>query len=85
MVPQTDLLLPNETGAPHIAGAATVPDAVASLTKARAAVAIKIGARGALYASGAQRYLATPPAVSPVDATGPGRNPARGPRAPARP
>jgi pfkB family carbohydrate kinase len=35
-------------------------------------VAVKLGAPGALYAAAAQRYLATPPPVSPVDATGAG-------------
>jgi sugar/nucleoside kinase (ribokinase family) len=69
---QTDLLLPNEAEALRIAAAATLPDAVASLTKAGAATAVKLGARGALYAAGAERYLATPPRVSPVDATGAG-------------
>jgi sugar/nucleoside kinase (ribokinase family) len=69
---QASLLLPNEAEALHIAGAATLPDAVASLTKAGTAVAIKRGARGALYAAGPQRYLAVPPPVSPVDTTGAG-------------
>ena len=69
---QTDLLLPNEAEALRIAAAATLPDAVASLTRAGGATAIKLGARGALYATEAERYLATPPPVSPVDATGAG-------------
>jgi sugar/nucleoside kinase (ribokinase family) len=69
---QTDLLLPNEAEALRIAAATTLPDAVASLTKAGGATAVKLGARGALYAAGAERYLATPPPVSPVDTTGAG-------------
>ena len=69
---QTGLLLPNEAEALRIAAAATLSDAVASLTRAGGATAIKLGARGALYATEAERYLATPPPVSPVDATGAG-------------
>ena len=69
---QTDLLLPNEAEALRIAMAATLPDAVASLTRAGGATAIKLGARGALYATETEQYLATPPPVSPVDATGAG-------------
>jgi sugar/nucleoside kinase (ribokinase family) len=69
---QTDLLLPNEAEALRIAAAMTLPDAVASLTKGGGAIAVKLGERGALYAAEAQRYVATPPPVSPVDATGAG-------------
>jgi sugar/nucleoside kinase (ribokinase family) len=69
---QADLLLPNEAEALRIAGAATLPDAVSTLTRTGAAIAVKLGARGALYADGSGQYLATPPPVSPVDATGAG-------------
>jgi sugar/nucleoside kinase (ribokinase family) len=69
---QTDLLLPNEAEAQRISGTATLPEAIASLTKAGSAIAVKLGARGALYADGPQQYLATAPAVSPVDTTGAG-------------
>jgi sugar/nucleoside kinase (ribokinase family) len=69
---QTDLLLPNEAEALHIAAAATLPQALASLTKGGGALAVKLGARGALYGDGLRRYLATPPPVSPVDTTGAG-------------
>ncbi len=69
---QTDLLLPNEAEALRLAAADTLPDAVASLTRAGGAVAVKLGARGALYAAGAVRYLATAPPASPVDTTGAG-------------
>lgn len=69
---QTELLLPNEAEALRIADATTLPDAVASLTKAGSAIAVKRGERGALYADAGRRYLATPPPVSPVDTTGAG-------------
>ena len=69
---QTDLLLPNEAEALRIAGAATLPDAVASLTRTVGAIAVKLGARGALYADATGRYLASPPPVAPVDTTGAG-------------
>jgi sugar/nucleoside kinase (ribokinase family) len=69
---QTGLLLPNEAEALRIAGTATLPEAVASLTKAGGAIAVKLGGRGALYAEGPRQYLAAPPPVSPVDTTGAG-------------
>jgi sugar/nucleoside kinase (ribokinase family) len=69
---QADLLLPNEAEALRIAGTTTLPEAIASLTKAGGAVAVKLGARGALYADGPKRYLATPPPVAAVDTTGAG-------------
>jgi sugar/nucleoside kinase (ribokinase family) len=69
---QTDLLLPNEAEARRISGATTVPEMINALTKAGGAVALKLGASGALYADGSQQYRATPPPVSPVDATGAG-------------
>jgi sugar/nucleoside kinase (ribokinase family) len=69
---QTDLLLPNEQEALRISGANTLDDAVADLTSSGAAVAVKLGARGALWADGFRRQLATPPRVESVDATGAG-------------
>jgi sugar/nucleoside kinase (ribokinase family) len=69
---QTDLLLPNQAEAQRISGATTLPEVITSLTKAGGAVAVKLGASGALYASGPQRCRATPPPISPVDATGAG-------------
>jgi sugar/nucleoside kinase (ribokinase family) len=69
---QTDLLLPNLAEAQRISGATTLPEVITSLTKAGGAVALKLGASGALYASGPQQYRATPPPISPVDATGAG-------------
>jgi sugar/nucleoside kinase (ribokinase family) len=69
---QTDLLLPNEAEALRIAAATTLPAAIASLTRAGGTIAVKLGARGAMYADGPQRYLATPPQIGPVDTTGAG-------------
>jgi sugar/nucleoside kinase (ribokinase family) len=69
---QIDLLLPNEAEAKRLAGTATLPEAVASLTKAGARIVVKLGARGALYADGPRQYLATPPPMTPVDTTGAG-------------
>jgi sugar/nucleoside kinase (ribokinase family) len=69
---QTDLLLPNEAEALRIAGTTTLPEAIASLTKAGGAIAVKLGARGALYANGPQQYLATAPQIAAVDTTGAG-------------
>jgi sugar/nucleoside kinase (ribokinase family) len=69
---QTELLLPNEAEALRIAGAPTLPEAVDTLTKPGSAIAVKLGGRGALYAGGQRRYVATPPPVSPVDTTGAG-------------
>jgi sugar/nucleoside kinase (ribokinase family) len=69
---QTDLLLPNEAEALRMADAATLQEAIASLTKAGATIAVKLGANGALYADGPRQYLATLPPVSPVDTTGAG-------------
>jgi sugar/nucleoside kinase (ribokinase family) len=69
---QTDLLLPNEAEALRIARTTTLPEAIASLTTAGGAVAVKLGARGALYAAGPEQYLATPPPVTAVDTTGAG-------------
>jgi sugar/nucleoside kinase (ribokinase family) len=69
---QTDLLLPNEAEAERLTGAATVPEAVASLTKADGRVVVKLGAHGALYADGPRQYLASPPPMTPVDTTGAG-------------
>ena len=69
---QTDLMLPNEAEALRIAGTANLPEAIASLTRSGGAIAVKLGARGALYADPSQQYLATPPPMSPTDTTGAG-------------
>jgi sugar/nucleoside kinase (ribokinase family) len=69
---QADLLLPNEAEALRMAGAQELPAAIASLTKAGGAIAVKLGPRGALYADGTRQYRATPPPLPPVDTTGAG-------------
>ena len=69
---QADLLLPNEAEALRLAGSADLEAAVAKLTEAGGAIAVKLGSRGALYADGARRYLATPPPLTPIDTTGAG-------------
>ena len=69
---QTDLLLPNEAEAERLAGGATLPEAVASLSKSGGRIVVKLGARGALYADGPRQYVATPPPMTPVDTTGAG-------------
>jgi sugar/nucleoside kinase (ribokinase family) len=68
----TDLLLPNEAEALHLSGAATLEQAMAVLTAAGPGLVIKLGARGALWAEGTQRYRADPPPVTPADTTGAG-------------
>jgi sugar/nucleoside kinase (ribokinase family) len=65
----TDLLLPNETEALRLSGAASLPQAMAALGPG---LVIKLGARGALWAEEGQCYRAEPPPVTPVDATGAG-------------
>jgi sugar/nucleoside kinase (ribokinase family) len=69
---QADLLLPNEAEALRMAGTTDLPAAITHLAKAGGAIAVKLGARGALYADGARRYLATPPPMTPADTTGAG-------------
>jgi len=69
---QADLLLPNEAEALRMAGTADLTAAIATLTKAGGAIAVKLGARGAIYADGTRQYLATPPPLPPVDTTGAG-------------
>jgi len=69
---QADLLLPNEAEALRLAGTNDLDAAIAHLTKAGAAIAVKLGSRGALYADGARQYLATPPPMTPADTTGAG-------------
>jgi sugar/nucleoside kinase (ribokinase family) len=42
------------------------------LTKSGSRIVVKLCARGALYADGPRRYLATAPPITPVDTTGAG-------------
>jgi len=69
---QTELLLPNEAEALRIAGAATLDEAVATLTAGGASVAVKRGGDGAILVAGGVRYQATLPATRVVDTTGAG-------------
>jgi sugar/nucleoside kinase (ribokinase family) len=57
----TDLLLPNETEALHISGAASLDSAILALTAAGPRVVVKLGARGALAADGRQAHWVRPP------------------------
>ena len=68
----TSLLLPNEAEALRLAGAPGLEQAVAALTAAGPALAVKLGGRGALCTAGGRRYLASPPPVAVTDTTGAG-------------
>ena len=68
----TSLLLPNEAEALRLAGALDLEQAVAALTAAGPALAVKLGERGALCTDGTHRYLAGPPPVKVADTTGAG-------------
>jgi sugar/nucleoside kinase (ribokinase family) len=68
----TSLLLPNEAEALRLAAALDLDQAVATLTGAGPALAVKLGERGALCADGARRHLAQPPPVTVTDTTGAG-------------
>jgi sugar/nucleoside kinase (ribokinase family) len=69
---QADLLLPNEAEALRLAGSTDLKAAIATLTTAGGAIAVKRGARGALYDDGTRQYQATPPPLEPLDTTGAG-------------
>ena len=57
---QADLLLPNEAEALRLAGTTDLPTAIRQLTKAGArSRSVKLGARGALYADGAEETRKT--------------------------
>jgi sugar/nucleoside kinase (ribokinase family) len=71
----TDLLLPNEAEARHIAGTASAGEAIAALAAAGPRVVVKLGADGAMCHDGALSYRISPPAGADgqvVDATGAG-------------
>jgi len=70
----TDFLLPNETEAQRISGAATLRAAVPALTALGPRVVVKLGARGALCADGNDCHRIVPkvPDHAVVDATGAG-------------
>jgi sugar/nucleoside kinase (ribokinase family) len=69
---QVGLLLPNEAEALRLAGAATLEQAVPTLTAAGPRLVVKLGKRGALCVDGTRRYLARPPPVTVADTTGAG-------------
>ena len=72
-IAQADLLLPNEAEALALSGASTVPAAAADLAARGPRVAVKLGARGVLLASGfAELHRVSLPPVTPVDTTGAG-------------
>jgi sugar/nucleoside kinase (ribokinase family) len=59
-------------GMPGQAGAATLGQAVSTLTAAGPRVVVKLGERGALCADGTRQFLVAPPPVTVTDATGAG-------------
>lgn len=70
---QTDLLLPNQAEALHLAHEASLDAAVAALAGDHRRVVVKLGARGALCVGGRTRHhVLPPPGVTPVDTTGAG-------------
>ncbi|HEX9042639.1 MAG TPA: PfkB family carbohydrate kinase [Trebonia sp.] len=72
-IAQADLLLPNEAEALALSGAPDVKAAALALAALGPQVAVKLGARGVLVASGsAELYQVSLPPVTPVDTTGAG-------------
>jgi sugar/nucleoside kinase (ribokinase family) len=72
-IAQAGLLLPNEAEALALSGASSVPAAALALVELGPRVAVKLGARGVLVASGpaSPQQVSLPP-VTPVDTTGAG-------------
>ena len=72
-IAQADLLLPNEAEALALSGAPAAQAAAQALAAAGPRVAVKLGARGVLLASGSSemQHVSLPP-VTPVDTTGAG-------------
>ncbi len=68
----TDVFLPNATEAMHIAGTASLEDAVVALAADAGIVVAKAGSDGAVAARGDRLVRVPPPAVDPVDTTGAG-------------
>jgi sugar/nucleoside kinase (ribokinase family) len=73
VIAQADLLLPNEGEALALSGASTESAAASALAALGPRVAVKLGARGVLVASGPSslQQVSLPP-VTPVDTTGAG-------------
>jgi sugar/nucleoside kinase (ribokinase family) len=72
-IAQASLLLPNEAEALALSGASSVQAAALALMAFGPQVAVKLGARGVLVASGsAELHQVSLPPVTPVDTTGAG-------------
>jgi sugar/nucleoside kinase (ribokinase family) len=69
---QADVFMPNEVEAPALTGAPTPEVALEVLAERVPVVAVKLGARGALAASGSERTECSPFRMSVVDTTGAG-------------
>jgi sugar/nucleoside kinase (ribokinase family) len=72
LLPHTNVFLPNATEATHIAGTASLEDAVITLAADAGVVVAKAGSDGAVAARDHQLVRVPPPAVDPLDATGAG-------------
>ena len=72
LLSHTDVFLPNATEAVHIAGTASVDDAVIALAASGGLVVAKAGRDGAVAARGDELVRAPAPAVDAVDTTGAG-------------
>jgi sugar/nucleoside kinase (ribokinase family) len=72
LLPHTDVFLPNATEATHIAGTASLEEAVIVLAADTGVVVAKAGSDGAVAARDDQLVRVPPPAVDPVDGTGAG-------------
>ena len=71
-IAQADVLLPNEAEALALSGAAAVDNAALTLAGFGPALAVKLGPRGALCATGRAIHQVSLPPVTPVDTTGAG-------------
>jgi sugar/nucleoside kinase (ribokinase family) len=72
LLSHTDVFLPNATEAVHIAGTASVDEAVIALAASAGLVVAKAGSDGAVAARGDEFVSAPAPAVDAVDTTGAG-------------
>ena len=72
LLSHTDVFLPNATEAVHIAGTASVDEAVIALAASAGLVVAKAGPDGAVASRGAELLRAPAPGVDAVDTTGAG-------------
>ena len=72
LLPFVDVLLPNERELLRIANAASLEEALASVSRKVPLTVVKCGAKGAIVQQGARRELIAGVKVSPVDAIGAG-------------